>query len=488
MERWAAVIRVSHMGARVAGSDNVHADRDQVAEIERHARLHGAHVDVLPAELNVSGGLPLEHRPSLLAAIEGVERGEYHAIVVAYLSRLGRNIREQLRAWDRVEAAGGRIVVVRENIDSSTPSGRLQRTFLLGMAEHEREQHAERFEDLRRWATAAGVWQRRQTPLGYTRNPVSRRLVLSDDTEKVRRAFTDRVAGRATLDIARDLGMTTSGVRALLANRVYLGELRVGSHVNATAHPPLIDAETWHQAQAARVTRPLRVREHPALLAGLVRCTGCGHAMSSSAQQKVVVYSCHRHHSAGACPAPAAITARLLDEHVNAIALDHLAHLRATASDDARPVNDARRALAAAEAELGAFLRGVNAAGLEPAQFADAARERRDTVDVARDAVSSALAGRPVLVDGNIAELWRSLDEGERNHVLGGLLEVVLVARAGGRGRIVPIETRVRVIRRGSGLVDLKRYRGAARPIVRVRLPDFDDPCVLRVLGAQDAL
>lgn len=118
---WAGLVRVSNLGGR--GGDSFHADSDQVADLEREAERIGARLVVLPPELDVSGGLPIEQRPSLLAAIEGVERGEYAGIMVSYLSRFGRSIREQLRAWDRVEAAGGRVIVVREQIDSSTAAG-----------------------------------------------------------------------------------------------------------------------------------------------------------------------------------------------------------------------------------------------------------------------------------------------------------------------------------------------------------------------------
>jgi hypothetical protein len=107
---WAGVVRISHMGSRKAGAENFHADRDQVALIKR-AVPPGDRLKMLPPELNVSGGLPLEQRPSLLAAVEGIEAGRYAGIIVGYLSRLGRNVREQLRTYDRVHAAGGRIIV-----------------------------------------------------------------------------------------------------------------------------------------------------------------------------------------------------------------------------------------------------------------------------------------------------------------------------------------------------------------------------------------
>ena len=483
--RMAGIVRVSSLGNRQAGADNMHADRDQIADLQRYATEHGHTLTVLPPELNVSGGLPLAKRPSLLAAIEGVEAGTYDAIIVSYLSRLGRNIREQLKAWDRVEAAGGRIIVVRENIDSATAAGRMHRNILLAIAEHEREQHAERFEQLREWATMAGVWQRRQTPLGYTRDPGTRKLVPDDNAGLVQRAFADRIAGKPISSIARDLNMTPSGTRALLQNRVYLGELQVGQHVNPTAHPPIVSDETWQQAQTARVTRPARVNQHPALLAGLTRCAGCGHTMSR-ANNKVLVYACHGRSSNGPCPAPAAITLRLLDEHVERIALHQLAQLTATATPDSTKLAEAIEARKAAETELAVFLRDVQAAGLKPGQFAEAALDRADAIEEARSVEDELRARAPMSLDSDPVELWQTLNDSERNHLLGRLIEAVIVYRSGGRGHIRPVTDRVRVLRHGAGVIDTRRYRGAARPIVSVPLLDVDDPRVLGVPASQD--
>ena len=390
-----------------------------------------------------------------------------------------------MKAWDRVEAVGGRIIVVQEGIDTSTPTGRLQRTIMLGIAEHEREQHAERFENLREWATAAGIWQRRQTPLGYSRDTTTRKLVPDRNADRVRRAFADRVAGRPVSAIARDLEMTPSGVRALLRNRVYLGELRSGSHLNTTAHPPLLTEDAWQDAQAARVTRPARVAEHPALLAGIARCAGCGHALSRGGGS-TISYTCHGHHSDGRCPAPAAVTARLLDDHVERIVLARLAALRPRASEDDKALRVAVSARKDAESELAAFLQGVRAAGLKPGQFADGARDRGAAVEHARVAEDRVRAERPVEVDGDPVALWHTLNGSERNHLLGRLVEVVIVARAGGRGSRTPLVDRVRVIRYGAGLVDVKRYRGESRPLVVLALPDVDDPRVLRVPPLED--
>jgi len=469
---YAGLIRVSAMNGRQAGADDVHTDRDQTADIERGVPK-GGRLHMLPPEFNVSGGLPLEKRPSLLAAIEGIERGEYAGLIVAYLSRLGRNLREQLRAWDRVEAAGGRIIVVREGIDTSTRAGRLQRNLLLSIAEDEREGHAERFDELKRWATEQGIWQKRQTPRGYSKG-ADRRLVPNADADQVRDAFVEFAEmGASIRSLGRTLGMTTAGVRALLRNRVYLGELHSGGYVNPSAHPPIVEAEVFEAAQLALDSRarPTRSGGPTALLAGLARCTGCGRVMSRSGH----VYVCHRQFgNAGKCPAPVAITAANIDAHVALIARAELASLNVK-GESGYSIERAREELQRAEAELGAYLAAVSAADVGALAFAEGARVRREAVDEARAAFVAEQQIAPSYVHATGAGAWDGLDADERNQVLRGLLGCVLVAPAG-RGYRGPIEHRVRVIRHGADV-------GLPAPgeIATVPFPKLDDPAVLRV-------
>jgi len=467
-------VRVSFVGTRTG--DRFHSDTDQADDLEREAARLGGQLVLLPPELNVSGGLALEKRPSLLAAVEGVEAGEYAGIIVSYLSRLGRSIREQLRAWDRVEAAGGRIVVVREGIDTSTATGRMYRNILLVMAEAEREQHAERFEERRRLATEAGIWQRRQTPLGYRRDPATRHLVPDEHAHAVVGLFGARAAGTPLVQLADRVKMTPSGVRALLRNRVYLGELRVGEHVNFDAHPAIVTPDEFDAAQVTVPRPPRGIRaDGPALLAGLVRCAGCGRVMSRARTARVV-YVCHGRHSGGRCAAPAAITAALLDAHVEQIARRELGRLRVQSAESGGHVDAARTELTAAERELAAYLQAVEAAGLAPGEFAAGAKQRRERIDVARDRLQRQLRVRAVapVYDGGV-EAWDRLDVHERRTLLGGLLGGVIVRRAGGRGARARLEDRVRVL-----------DADVTRPAPGV-FPDADDPHTLRVPGRQDA-
>ena len=70
--------------------------------------------------------------------------GEFDEIVVSKMDRLGRSLGMILRFWDDAEAAGARVIVIDQGIDTSTASGRLQRNMLAALAEFERELILER--------------------------------------------------------------------------------------------------------------------------------------------------------------------------------------------------------------------------------------------------------------------------------------------------------------------------------------------------------
>jgi DNA invertase Pin-like site-specific DNA recombinase len=468
------------MGARKAGDESFHSERDQKQALQHAAKELGGTLKLLPSELDVSGGLPLEKRPSLLAAVEGVEKGKYAGIIVAYHSRLGRDVETEEAVWRRVEAAGGRIVMALDGLDTSTTDGQMVRRIRSAINHAERSRHVENFDRRRREATAAGIWQRRQTPTGYRKEPKTRKLVPDRDAQKVRDAFHARAAGEPMVQIARSLGMSPAGARALLKNRVYLGELRVGQYVNPDAHEPLITVDEYDAAQVARPVRPARSKGERALLAGLARCAGCGHVMSRT-HAKAIVYTCHRHHSNGMCPAPASVTLHLLDAHVERIALAHLAGFASRPVANEQPIRLARERVREAEAELRAFLEGVSAAGISPTDYANAAKTRSQAVTDAKAELETLLRERPTHIPGDPVKVWEAASVSQRNQLLRGFLEAVLVERSGGRGVIRPLADRVRVLKLGAGMIPVDGRGGVPVPIESIALPAADDPCVLGV-------
>ena len=478
--KWAGIVRVSHMGARRSDDTSFHSERDQIKAMEEAVKKAGGSLELLPSELDVSGGLPLEKRPSLKQAVEGVEAGTYGGIVVAYQSRLGRDVEQEEAVWRRVEKAGGQILMALDWIDTASVDGRTFRRIRSAMNAGVREKHVEDFDRLRAKCVEAGIWMARQTPRGYNKG-TDKRLHPNRDRQAVAKAFRDRGAGVSVSQIARDLGMTTSGVRQLLANRVYLGELKVGRYVNPAAHEPIVDPDTWHAAQRSQ-PRPGR-KGPPALGAGVVRCAGCGHVMSRTGPEKTRHYSCHRNHSGGRCPQPASIQSGRLDRYLDAYGRLMLQGLEAESSDTGR-AEELRLALTNAERELQAFLSGVEASGVDSGVWGATLSEKAAAVEACRENLDRELALRRLPAKGGLD--WDEWPVHARNQFLRDTLAAVVVRRAGHTS--IPVAERVRFLLDGYPI----RFGGgnpeAGQGINPIPLPPADAPHTIRVEALEDAL
>src|SRR5687767_8952971 len=92
-------------------------------------------------DLDVSGGVM--SRPTFDGFLERVKAGDAEGIIVARLNRFARSNVGALEAIETIESAGGVLISVDEQIDSSTPAGRFLRAILFAAAEWERERIAE---------------------------------------------------------------------------------------------------------------------------------------------------------------------------------------------------------------------------------------------------------------------------------------------------------------------------------------------------------
>lgn len=473
MKPWAGYMRVSFVGGR--SGDSFRSVDDQARDIQRWADARSEHVVLLEPELDGKSNDP--NRKILNEAINGVRDGRFCGIVVAYQSRAGRNLKLMIDMWHEVEEVhGGLVMSAADNIDPATSTGRMTRAILASVDQQRRDELTDSFERQCASATERGVWQRRQTPTGYSKDPVTRRLEPNDDARLVQQAFRDRATGRPLVEIARALGLTPSGTRALLRNRVYLGELKVRSYVNLAAHPPIVTVDEFDAAQLARRVRGPRESTVPALLAGLTRCAGCGHVMS----RNNLVYGCSVNKSAGRCPEPASVTMTRLDAILERVAILELARLSATAAQDTGDSDRARARQSAARRDLAVFLEVTASAGLEADTLAAGIRQRQEAVRVADDEVRALVRERSLPHVGDPEVFWQGLSVEDQGEFLRGFIEAVVVRRVGRGGTVVPVADRVRVLRAGAGVFEVKAGSDVALPLRSV-WPNLNDPRVIRV-------
>jgi DNA invertase Pin-like site-specific DNA recombinase len=111
-------------------------DAQQTA-IQAVARRMGLPLAETFTDAGVSGGLPLEQRPGLLAALDALKKGD--VLLVAKRDRLGRDVLNVAMFERLAERKGARIVsAAGEGTDQNDPTSRLMRQIVDSFAEYER--------------------------------------------------------------------------------------------------------------------------------------------------------------------------------------------------------------------------------------------------------------------------------------------------------------------------------------------------------------
>jgi DNA invertase Pin-like site-specific DNA recombinase len=336
----AGYVRVSRKGTRE--DDRFRSPDFQRAAIERYVQLEGHTVQWFEPEVDVSGSKP--KRAILDEIIARIQRGELGGIIVAKLDRLSRlKPKDRMLLFEAIEEqAGGIIRSASEDIDPSTPEGRFARDVFLGVARMQWEKYADQFETAKSNAIAEGIPVHTRPPIGY-RTGLDRRLVVDEKVAPlIRELFERRARGEGPSELARFLEerrlRTTQGsktwakqaVYGVLKNRTYIGELAYGRdvdqdgrrrprYVNPTAHEPIVSRELFEAAQHpnGRPMIPLRSERSSWLLAGLLRCAGCGYSLQGTmTSRRKRIYRCNRRHAGGICPEPARLSAETIEEAV----------------------------------------------------------------------------------------------------------------------------------------------------------------------------
>jgi DNA invertase Pin-like site-specific DNA recombinase len=95
------------------------------------AEAHGWRIGYVFEELAPTQSAAGDSR--LRAALERVESGETDGLIVARLKHLGNSLGEVVGVLERIQAAGGTFVSVRDGFDLGSPSGRLMLRVLVSV-------------------------------------------------------------------------------------------------------------------------------------------------------------------------------------------------------------------------------------------------------------------------------------------------------------------------------------------------------------------
>lgn len=256
------------------------------------------------------------NRPAMQRMLAACRAHKVDAVIVWRLDRLSRSLRDTLAlVEDEFRANGVEFVSTSENIDTSSPSGRLVLNILASAAQNEREVNEERVRMVARDLAEQCVHLGGVPPYGY-RVGADRRLEIDEkEAPAVRLIFSLRAQGYGYGEIISRLSeegcRTRSGrpfgknsLHDLLKNPKYCGVYvwnraaaasRSGERNNHASKnpddvivvpggvPAIVDSGTWQLVQARMREDARRGGAYKPkavyICSGLVRCAFCDRAM-----------------------------------------------------------------------------------------------------------------------------------------------------------------------------------------------------------------
>jgi DNA invertase Pin-like site-specific DNA recombinase len=140
--------------ARVSTLNGQHPEM-QLSELREYGGRRGWQIISEYVDQGVSGSR--ERRPQLDRLMADAHRRKFEAVLVWKIDRFGRSLRHLVNALADLDAYGVAFVSLRDNLDLSTPSGRLMFQVIGAMSEFERSLIQERVRAGLRNAVARGV-------------------------------------------------------------------------------------------------------------------------------------------------------------------------------------------------------------------------------------------------------------------------------------------------------------------------------------------
>lgn len=345
--RIAGYVRVSSQRQATEGDSLVAQQNEIQQEIEFRSRREGWDVDSVEFYVDAGRSAKDQNRPQLKRLKRDITAGKVDVVICLKLDRITRSLKDFVDLWELFDDHNVDVVSLREQFDTSNPTGEAMIQLIMIFAELERKMTAERTVAIMRDRAERGLWNGGHV-LGYTCE--DSKLQIEDKGAAIIRSIFDAFeelgsAGAVTRGLSDSKirfptyetrsGKVCGGklfskqqVIRILRNAVYIGRVTWGGISVDDCHSPIIAKEQFERVQIAigettkrRTNRRKQENTRQYLLSGLLRCPCGSHLVGHSAHNKKRAYHyycCTRQaHQAGkySCNSPR-IPAEALEEVV----------------------------------------------------------------------------------------------------------------------------------------------------------------------------
>jgi site-specific DNA recombinase len=259
---------------------------------------------------DTKSGISLE-REGIQRLLRDAAEKKFNVVASIKLDRLSRSVRDFLSLDEQLRKLDVDIVITTQNIDTTTPAGKMQRTIMLAFGEFERDMIAERTREKLYYQAEKGFWKGGTVPLGYDTNNkkleinekesilvknIFDRYIIEPSTAKVAE-WLNKQGYRTKVRVSRG-GRKTGGkvfnkkhIYSILRNKIYIGNVTFNGEVFIGLHSPIITDELFNKVQKrldlSREDRMVLPREDsPLTLLNILKCGVCGSAMTTGWSRK----------------------------------------------------------------------------------------------------------------------------------------------------------------------------------------------------------
>ncbi len=232
-----------------------------------YCELHGHEVIRVYIDDDLTG--TREDRAAFQQLITEAKRDPGSLVIIHKIDRLARDAEVVLRTIKEFDKFNVTLVSVSEQIDFSTPIGRVMLTNLAAFAEYYSRNLATEVRKGLREKAEQGGWIG-PAPLGYRHNGDT--LAITEDSETVRLIFwlygTSSYSDATLRDVLNERGLTVidihtgerrpfqrDSVGGILRNPAYVGLVRCGNKTYPGKHEALIDQALYDRCQDIRQRR-----------------------------------------------------------------------------------------------------------------------------------------------------------------------------------------------------------------------------------------
>src|SRR5580704_3216510 len=268
IQRCAIYTRKSSEEGLEQNFNSLHAQREACEAFIKSQAGEGWRLVNTPFDDGGISGATME-RPALRRLLSDIDQGLIDIVVVYKIDRLTRSLTDFSRIVEIFDGHHVSFISTTQQFNTTSSMGRLTLNILLSFAQFEREVTGERIRDKISASKKKGLWLGGYCPLGYDLrdhqlviNPTEAQLVrhvykrylelksvrlLKQELD--RRGIVSKVRMSKTGTTSGGKSFSRGALYELLANPLYLGEVRHKKLRHPGQHQAIVERGTWEEVQ-----------------------------------------------------------------------------------------------------------------------------------------------------------------------------------------------------------------------------------------------